>query len=198
MGIKAFGVGVLVCTLAVTGFSGEANARRAKVAPLPVAAVRVGLLKPKSPLIGPQLVYRGGYTPINDMVRPRFVGGMIDIYPSSGSGFRFSAGTRYFARTNYWVAAEQTTRGLLYDPHWQRGGRGLARGFRRYTPAVTMGYDLQPAPGLVIGLEGGALTGRAIMPVGPGRGVSRDRRLGMDTSPSGLNAVATFSTRLSF
>ena len=186
--------GVLLSALICAGLVSEAQARKA-TKPLPVAAVRVGLLKPKSPLFGPQLVYRGGYTPLNDMVRPRFVGGMVDIYPSSSSGFRLSTGTRYFSRANFWVAAEQTTRGLLYDPHWSRGGRGLARGFRRYTPAVTLGYDLQPLRGLVVGLEGGALNGRAIQPVGPGRGVFREQRL---AGRSGLNEVATLSARLAF
>jgi hypothetical protein len=159
-----------------------------------VAVVRIGLLPDKSPRIGPQLVYRGGYTPLEDMVRPRFIGGMIDIYPSSRSGFRLSAGTRYFARTNFWVAAEQATDGLLYDPHMTRGGRSLARGFRRYTPAATLGYDQVLTRGLVVGLEGGALRGRAILPIQPVRFGPDDRRI----DKTAANPIATLSARLAF
>lgn len=197
---KAVVAGMLLAALACAGVAGEANARRLKIkaslaSMTPVAAARIGLLNPKSPLIGPALVYRGGYTPIDDMVRPRFVGGMIDIYPSTQTGFRFSVGTKYFSRTNFWIAAEQATRGVLYDPHMTRGGRGLPRGFRRYTPAMTVGYDRELAPGLVLGLEGGALTGRAISQVGPGRGISRAQRL---DDKAGLNEVATLSARFAF
>lgn len=195
---KAMVASALIAALVGTGISTGAQARDKTKPLLPIAAVRVGLVNPKAPYIGPQLVRRGGYTPVNDMVRPRFVGGMVDIYPSSQNGFRFSTGTRYYSRPNFWIAAEQATRGLLYDPHWQRGGRGLARGFKRYTPAMTLGYDIQPMQGLVIGLEGGAISGRAIQPVGPGRGVSRDQRLGMDSRHGGMNEVATVSARLSF
>ncbi|HEX7851468.1 MAG TPA: hypothetical protein VF485_17185 [Sphingomonas sp.] len=165
-----------------------------KPAPKSVARLRVGLLLPKSPRLGPQIVYRGGYTPLEDMVRPRFVGGMIDLYPTERSGFRLSIGTRYFARPNFWIAAEQATGGLLYDPHMTRGGRTLSRGFRRSTPAMTLGYDREVSKGLVLGLEGGALSGRAIMPIRPGRWSIA----GVRDGGSGLNPVATVSARLAF
>ena len=190
---KAVRAGVLLGALVCIGTSGEALAK-AKPKAVPVAAMRVGLVGARTPLVGMRLVYRGGYTPMNDMVRPRFMRGMVDIYPSTNFGFRFSVGTRYFARRNFWIDAEQTTRGILYDPHMTRGGRGLMRGYRRYTPAMTMGYDISPAPGLVVGLEGGAIAGRAISPMRPGR-------LGMARSTddrSGMNKVATLSLRLAF
>jgi hypothetical protein len=188
---NAVRMGVLLGALICAGFAGEASARKVTTKP-PIAQVRVGLLTPKNLRMGPSLVYRGGLTPVADMVRPRFVGGMIDVYPSS-SGFRFSMGTRYFARTNFWIAAEQATRGILYDPHMTRGGRGLVRGFRRYTPAATVGYDLQPASGLVIGLESGLLTGRAITDIRPGRFGREDR-----DGRSGMNTITTLSARLAF
>jgi len=159
-----------------------------------VARVRLGLLLPKSQRFGPQIVYRGGFTPIEDMVRPRFIGGMVDLYPADHSGVRLSLGTRYFARPNFWIAAEQATAGILYDPHMTRGGRALPRGFRRYTPAMTLGYDRELSPGLVIGLEGGALSDRAILPIRPARWSAA----GVRDGGSGLNPVATMSARLAF
>ncbi len=190
--IKSMGAGVLIGALACALLPQPAAAKQAPRKP--VVLVRVGLVKPKSPLIGPQIVYRGGYTPLQDMVRPRFVGGMVDVYPSASAGFRFSVGTRYFARPNFWIAAEQATRGLLYDPHMTRGGRGLIRGFRRYTPALTFGYDREMVPGLVVGLEGGAINGPAVLRVRPGR----DRMSGGRDGGSGLNPIANLSARFAF
>ncbi|WP_375397242.1 hypothetical protein [uncultured Sphingomonas sp.] len=102
------------------------------------------------------------------MIRPRFSGGMADIYPVASSGWRFSVGSRYFSKTNFWVAAEQATNGKLVDVRGPRGGRGLARGFSRFTPAATMGYDFELVAGLVAGIEGGALMGRAYAIPRPG------------------------------
>lgn len=166
------------------------------LAPRSIAMARMGLIGSRTPRMGPQLVRRGGYVAIKDMVRPRFVGGMIDIYPSTHTGFRFSIGDRYFARTNFWRDSEQATNGLLFDPHMIRNGIGLQRSFRRRTPAATLGYDMELAPGLVAGIEGGALFGHAINP-GPRRGgqfTAIDRRMG----GSALNPIGTFAVRFAF
>ncbi len=187
--------GVLLGAIVCIGTAGEAFAKPKEKA-TPIAAMRVGLVRAKTPLIGLRLVYRGGYTPMNDMVRPRFLRGMVDIYPSTNYGFRFSVGTRYFARRNFWVDADQSTRGLLYDPHMTRGGRGLMRGYRRYTPAATIGYDISPAKGLVLGLEGGAITGRAIAPMRPGRIAAL--RTPTTDDRNGMNKVFTLSARMAF
>ena len=129
------------------------------------------------------------------MIRPRFVPGMIDIYPRAASGFRVSIGNRYFSKVNYAAAAEQASHGLLYDPHMTRGGVGLMRAYRRYTPAITIGYDLEMAPRLVVGLEGGTLKGRAIN-LGPRGPMTRaDSRT---VSRAGLNPIATFAIRYAF
>ena len=154
-----FVIGALACTVQ------PAHARNTqpaalKPAPKIVARVRLGLLPPRSPRLAPQIVYRGGNTPLDEMLRPRFIGGMIDLYPTERSGIRLSVGTRYFAQSNFWIAAERATAGLLYDPHMTRGGRGLSRGFRRSTPAMTLGYDREVSTGFVLGLEGGALSDR--------------------------------------
>jgi hypothetical protein len=197
MVVRAICAGFVIGALACTIQSAQARNTRLiaeKPAPKSVARVRVGLLLPKSPRLGPQIVYRGGYTPLEDMVRPRFIGGMIDLYPTERSGIRFSIGTRYFARPNFWIAAEQATGGLLYDPHMTRGGRALSRGFRRSTPAMTLGYDREVSKGFVLGLEGGALSDRAIMPIRPGRWSAS----GVRDGGFGLNPVATASARFAF
>jgi hypothetical protein len=197
MVVRAMCAGFVIGTLACTLQPAQArNTRPTALQPAPksVARVRVGLMLPKSPRLGPQIVYRGGYTPLDEMVRPRFVGGMIDLYPTERSGIRLSIGTRYFARPNFWIAAEQATGGILYDPHMTRGGRSLSRGFRRSTPAMTLGYDRELSPGLVLGLEGGALSDRAIMPTRPNRWSAT----GVRDGGFGLNPVATMSARFAF
>jgi hypothetical protein len=188
-----FAIGALACTIQPTQ-ARNTGPMATKPAPKSVARIRIGLLPPKSPRLGPQIVYRGGYTPLDEMVRPRFIGGMIDLYPTERSGIRFSIGTRYFARPNFWIAAEQATGGILYDPHMTRGGRALSRGFRRSTPAMTLGYDREVSNGLVLGLEGGALSDRAIMPTRPGRWSAG----GVRDGGFGLNPVATASARFAF
>lgn len=194
---KAVRASVLTGALLCISVGGQALAKGEfvlKPKAKPISAARVGLINARLPLVGARLVYRGGYTPLNTMMRQRFVGGMIDIYPSTNFGFRMSVGTRYFARKNFWIAAEEATRGILYDPHMTRGGRGLMRGYRRYTPAATLGYDISPTKGLVVGLEGGMLTGRAISPMRPGR-------LGMTRTTDdrdGGNEIVTLSARLAF
>jgi hypothetical protein len=195
--IKAVRAGVLLGAALCIGISGHALAKGEfilKAKAKPISAIRLGLINARIPLVGARLVYRGGVTPVSSMMRPRFVGGMIDIYPSTNFGFRMSVGTRYFARKNFWIAAEEATRGLLYDPHMTRGGRGLMRGYRRYTPAMTLGYDISPSKGLVVGLEGGMINGRAISPMRAGR-------LGMARTTddrNGANRIVTMSARLAF
>jgi hypothetical protein len=188
-----FAIGALACAIQPV----EARTGRSatlKPASMGTARVRVALVLPKSPRLGPQIVYRGADAPLEDMVRPRFVGGMIDLYPTERSGIRLSLGTRYFARPNFWIAAEQATGGMLYDPHMTRGGRGLARGFRRSTPVMTLGYDREVSRGLVLGVEGGALADRAVLPVRPYRWSAA----GVRDGGSGLNPVATMSARFAF
>jgi hypothetical protein len=197
MVIRAICAGFVIGALACAFQPAQArNTQPAALKPAPknVTRVRIGVLPTRSPRLGPQISYRGGYTPLDDMVRPRFIGGMIDLYPTERSGIRLSIGTRYFARPNFWIAAEQATGGILYDPHMTRGGRSLSRGFRRSTPAMTLGYDREVSKGFVLGLEGGALSDRAIMPTRP----SRWSAAGVRDGGFGLNPVATMSARFAF
>ena len=184
-----FALGALACTLQ------PAHGRNGVRPPTPKPAprIRVSLLPPKSPRLTSDIVYRG-YAPMEDMVRSRFLGGMVDLHPTARSGVRLSVGTRYFARPNFWIAAERATAGILYDPHMTRGGRNLPRGFRRYTPALTLGYDREVSRGLVVGLEGGALANGALPPVRPYRWSAA----GVNDGGSGFNPVATMSARFAF
>ncbi len=160
----------------------------------PVAEARYGLIHARAPRFGPMVVRRGGYTALTDMIRPRFYKGMTDIYPVATFGLHVSIGSRYFARPNYWNDVEQVSRGTIVNPQW-RGGGGVATGFRRRTWALTTGYDAEVLPGLVVGLEGGALNGRAINP-GPRGRAYRLRDSAMNRV--GLNPVATFAIRYAF
>ena len=159
-----------------------------------VAEARFGLVTSRTPRMGPQLVRRGGYTALSDMVRPRPFRGMTDIYPFAIAGFHVSAGSRYFSRANFWSAAEQTTRGLLLNPRL-RGGGGVSTGFRGPTWALTTGYDVALLPRLVVGIEGGALKGRAINPGPRGRMFRADDR---KASRAGSNPLATLAVRFAF
>lgn len=194
IGFRAFATFVVAFAGVIVSLSASAMEKDAM--PRIVAASRFGLISARTPRLGPMLVRRGGYVAVKDMVRPRFVGGMIDLYPSTRTGFRVSVGDRYFAKTNFWRDAEQATGGLLFDPRMIRGGVGaLQRTYRKKTPAAVVGYDTELAPGLVAGVEGGALLGRAINP-GPRGGRSfraEDNRMG-----AGLNPVATVAMRYAF
>ena len=70
-----FVIGALACTFQPAHARNTQSVAQ-KPAPKMVARVRVGLLPTRSPRLGPQIVYRGGYTPLDEMVRPRFIGGM--------------------------------------------------------------------------------------------------------------------------
>lgn len=159
-----------------------------------VAEARFGLVNAKAPRMGPKIVRRGGYTALTDMMRTRYFGGMTDIYPSATIGVRLSVGSRYFARPNYWKTAEQASRGLLFDTRWRTGG-GVPNGFRRRVWALTAGYDTEIVPGVVAGIEGGTLNGRAINPGPRGRSFRVDDR---KMNRAGLNPIATLAVRYAF
>ncbi|MBN8815416.1 MAG: hypothetical protein J0J06_08225 [Sphingomonas sp.] len=195
MGIASRGVAIIGLAIMLLAIAQPAVARERSAARPDIAAARFGVINGRTPRLGPKLVRRGGYLAITDMVRPRFVGGMIDIYPSTKTGFRLSVGDRYFAKVNFWRDAEQATHGLLLDSAARGGVGAQQRIYRRRTPAAVVGYDTELAPNLVVGLEGGTLFGRAI---------SRGPRIRMSSggdravNRAGLNPIATFAVRLAF
>ncbi|MDH7971687.1 hypothetical protein QH494_05785 [Sphingomonas sp. AR_OL41] len=92
-------------------------------------------------------------------VRQRLRSSMMEFYPS-GDGFHVAAGVRMFERQNFFNDAQRVTHGLLYNPRGTNA-ESIRAGFRSYTPAMTMGYTRTVSEGLTLGLEGGALLGRA-------------------------------------
>jgi len=184
----------IIVFMALMGLAWTAEASARPPVKRPVAAARFGLITSRVPRMGPAIVRRGGYTALGGMVRPRYFRGMTDIYPIASIGFHVSVGSRYFARPNYWNTVEEATRGLIVNPQW-RGGGGVSTGFRRRTWALTTGYDAEVLPNLVLGIEGGALKGRAISPGPRGQAYRlRDRSM----SRGGINPIATLALRYAF
>jgi hypothetical protein len=141
---------------------------------------------------GPSVVAPGGN------VRQRIASSMFDFYPMGvNSGFHFSGGARYYRRDNFAIDQQTLTHGLLYSPNWHTGG-GSRAGFKRFTPAATMGYTSTIGDKLLIGVEGGALMGRATNPMP--RAMERaltEHALGF-SQPHGLNEVASFVVGMRF
>ena len=90
-----------------------------------------------------------------EKMRERVGGSMIDLYPSEASGFHLSAGTRIYDTR----LAEQGNRGPAGAPRQSNipGGRVALR----RTPALTMGYSDAISDRLHVGVEAGAMLGRA-------------------------------------
>lgn len=130
--------------------------------------------------------------------RHRFASNMMDLYPVSGSGFHASLGTRFYKRQYIRRDQEEATNGLLYSPHWTRNSLGNVRGFRRATPAATVGYTEQVASNLMLGVEGGSMFGRAVSALPSGR-----RSAGLSGSSHGdtkyqMNPVVNFTVAYAF
>lgn len=98
---------------------------------------------------------------VKGAIRHRFASQMIDLYPSSQSGFHFSVGTKFYRKQYIRRDQQLATNGLLYEPRMPRGGYGQ-RGFRRATAAATFGYTQAVVPNVMLGIEGGTLLGRAV------------------------------------
>jgi hypothetical protein len=202
--IRGITLSVLGGTLAATVQSSAAAERAFSLPPRhtekQIPTIKAGLVDARVPRLGPVLlIRRGPVATLSENARTRFAGGMIDIFPLSPSGFHLGVGSRYFSRANFWVAAETATDGLIADTHLPRGIGSLAsrRTFNRYTPATTVGYDLTLLPGLVAGVEGGTLLGRAI-PRGPQVLRFRDGGAGPGDRANALNPIATMSLRFGF
>ena len=93
-------------------------------------------------------------------LRKRFASSMMDFYPIAGQGFHFSGGLRFYSRSNFARDAELATHGLLYVQRGPNAGMSV-RGYKRVTPAATFGYTHILDNGVMLGIEGGTLLGRA-------------------------------------
>ncbi|HVF95379.1 MAG TPA: hypothetical protein VM900_13785 [Sphingomonas sp.] len=180
--------GALAAVLAlVTAVPALAKDSRALVTD-PLAALLLLPSTVTSLHVAPDLRVRFGLGPapseadgVIERLQPRFVSAMIDFYPISGRGFHVSAGSRFSARRNFAAEAENAARGLIYQP---RGGGGTLRaGFKRFAPAMTLGYTGDVAPGMTLGLEAGARMGRAFTAMPRLRG---DDRFGDIATPNPL------------
>lgn len=146
-------VAIIGCTLlASPAVAEDAPAPTARVVPVPTDFRLHDDRAPLAPA-GPLDIVQGH-------LRHRFASAMMDLYPLAESGFHLSFGTRYYARRNFAAEAEKATNGLLYGPR-STGGVGVRSGFKRFTPAATIGYTATLAPRLHLGLESGARMGRA-------------------------------------
>lgn len=114
-------------------------------------ALRVQLAPDASPLLGG-----------DSRIQPRIAKAMFDFYPDGGiGGFHISAGLHYYSRYNANLEAQRATDGKLFVPRGRSGG-GIRTGFNRYTPAATMGFSQPLGHGALVGVEAGALVGRAL------------------------------------
>ncbi len=126
-------------------------------APAPAATFRlptVTLAVAPTPLLSGELGDAG--------LRRRFTGNsMVEFYPLAGSGFHLSGGTRLFARRNFTAETESSAHGLLYGARSTMAPITTRAGFKRFNPALTAGYTFAVSHLAQIGIEGGALMGRA-------------------------------------
>lgn len=128
---------------------------KAVAAPAPsfrLAAIALPAVAAAAPLSG---------QPGDAGLRRRFAGTMMEFYPFAGSGFHFSGGTRLFARRNFLVETEDSARGLLRVSRSVMAPMATRAGFKRFNPALTAGYSFAVSQLAQIGIEGGALMGRA-------------------------------------
>jgi len=86
----------------------------------------------------------------------RLAGSMVDLYPIGGSGFHLSAGTRLYDPRPGDGATGRRLVGAPREINIPGGRAGLRR-----TPALTMGYNGALADHMSIGVEVGAMKGRA-------------------------------------
>lgn len=91
-----------------------------------------------------------------DRLHQRIASSMVEFYPVGDSGFHLSAGTRLYDTR---AGEKAASRGLIGMSR-QRSAPGSRMGLKR-TPALTMGYSGTAADGTTIGLEVGAMKGRA-------------------------------------
>jgi len=114
-------------------------------------ALRVQVAPESTPLIGG-----------DSRIQQRIAKAMFDFYPDGGiGGFHISAGLHYYSRYNANLEAQRATDGKLFIPRGRTGG-GIRTGFNRYTPAATMGFSQPLGRSAMVGVEAGALMGRAL------------------------------------
>lgn len=138
-----------------------------------VSGVRLGI---ELPAVTDQGLLGGpGYA-----LQQRVASSMVDFYPDGGQRFHLSAGLGFFTRTRFMREQERATNGLLFVPRTLANGGGRSI-FRRYTPAVMLGFSRQAERGAVFNLEAGTMLGRATNAFNIGR--TRMTRFGDGSVP---------------
>jgi hypothetical protein len=91
-------------------------------------------------------------------MRNRAASQMADFYPVDGTGFHLSAGLRFFESRSMLRQNVKAMRDLVYLP--RSGNAGVHWGYRR-VPAMAVGYTQSLDRDVVLGIEVGAMLGRA-------------------------------------
>lgn len=138
------------------------------------------------------------FNPSGTALHHRFASAMMDYYPVEGSGFHASFGARFYKKQYIQRDQQISTNGLLYVPRLPRGGGGGVRGFRRATPAATVGYTEMLRSNFVIGVEAGAMLGRAIDSRPDGRGLNGLRGVERRDSAMRTNPVVNVTFAYAF
>lgn len=113
-----------------------------------------------------------------DRIHQRIASSMVDFYPVGSSGFHLSAGTKlYDPRTG----EQATNRGLMVAPK-QPNIPGSKVGLKR-TPALTLGYSGELAERTSVGIEVGAMKGRAYNNASDLTRQTRAERIGNPVNP---------------
>ena len=98
-------------------------------------------------------------TVTNGRMRNRPASAMADFYPIDGTGFHLSAGLRFFESRSMLRQNLKAMRDLVYLPY-SRSNSGVHWGYRR-VPAMAVGYTQPLDQGTFVGIEVGAMLGRA-------------------------------------
>lgn len=124
-------------------------------------------------------------------VHSRHDSGMADFYPVEGAGFHLSAGLTFFERRSMMRRNLKTMRDLVYLPY-SVGNSGVHWGYRR-VPSFAAGYSQPLDKDVTLGIEVGAMLGRAI-----NRGRRPGVRIGDGRRDAGANEIVHLVLDVSF
>lgn len=133
-------------------FAPHAFAQAGTSLPASAQTISAIVVVPDHPLVGS-----------GERFRRRADSAMADFYPIDGIGVHLSGGMRFFNNASFLRDAAKSTGGLLYQPR-SLGNSGMRWGYRR-TPAMAVGYTQSLDKDVVLGVEIGAMAGRATSPI---------------------------------
>jgi hypothetical protein len=130
---------------------------------------------------------------VGGRMRERTASQMVDFYPVSGTGFHLSAGLRLFEGRSMLRQNLKAMRDLVYLPY-SRSNSGVHWGYRR-APAMMLGYTQAVDRDVSVGIEVGAMLGRATSSM---RRFGGDPALHRDNGRGGANSIAHLLVGVSF